>query len=94
MAITAREAHSFDSKEPFSRADARAAGIGLKRLLVQSISEDLLRLLYLLKRAAHHEDQSECGTRDLPNRQFPESAPRLPEYWGIRDDPATDYGCG
>ena len=33
MAITAREAHSFDPREPFSRADARAAGIGLKTLL-------------------------------------------------------------
>jgi len=33
MAITAREAHPFDPREPFSRADARAAGIGLKTLL-------------------------------------------------------------
>lgn len=33
MAITAREAHSFDPKQPFSRAEARAAGIGLKTLL-------------------------------------------------------------
>jgi hypothetical protein len=33
MAITAREARPFDPREPFSRADARAAGIGLKTLL-------------------------------------------------------------
>jgi hypothetical protein len=33
MAITAREAHSFDPRQPFSRAEARAAGIGLKTLL-------------------------------------------------------------
>ena len=33
MAITAREARSFDPKQPFSRAEARAAGIGLKTLL-------------------------------------------------------------
>ena len=33
MAITAREAHPFDPREPFSRAAARAAGIGLKTLL-------------------------------------------------------------
>jgi very-short-patch-repair endonuclease len=33
MAITAREAHAFDPKQPFSRAEARAAGIGLKTLL-------------------------------------------------------------
>jgi hypothetical protein len=33
MVITAREAHPFDPKQPFSRAEARAAGIGLKTLL-------------------------------------------------------------
>ena len=33
MTMTAREAHPFDPREPFSRADARAAGIGLKTLL-------------------------------------------------------------
>ena len=33
MAITARETHPFDPRKPFSRADARAAGIGLKSLL-------------------------------------------------------------
>jgi very-short-patch-repair endonuclease len=33
MAISAHEAHSFDPKQPFSRADARAAGIGVKTLL-------------------------------------------------------------
>ena len=33
MAITARDARPFDPREPFSRADARAAGIGLKTLL-------------------------------------------------------------
>jgi very-short-patch-repair endonuclease len=33
MAITAREDRAFDPKQPFSRADARAAGIGLKTLL-------------------------------------------------------------
>jgi REase_MTES_1575 len=33
MAITKREAHPFDPKQPFSRAGARAAGIGLKTLL-------------------------------------------------------------
>ena len=32
MAITAPEAHPFDSRQPFSRAQARAAGIGLKTL--------------------------------------------------------------
>ncbi len=31
--MTAREAHPFDPREPFSRAAARAAGIGLKTLL-------------------------------------------------------------
>ena len=38
----------------------------------QSISEDLLRLLCLLNSAAHHEDPSEGGTRNLPARQFPQ----------------------
>jgi very-short-patch-repair endonuclease len=33
MAITAPETHPFDPKQPFSRAQARAAGIGLKTLL-------------------------------------------------------------
>lgn len=33
MAVTAREARAFDPKRPFSRAEARAAGIGLKTLL-------------------------------------------------------------
>jgi hypothetical protein len=34
MAITAPEAHHrFDPKQPFNRAQARAAGIGLKTLL-------------------------------------------------------------
>jgi len=33
MAITAPERHPFDPKQPFSRAQARAAGIGLKTLL-------------------------------------------------------------
>jgi very-short-patch-repair endonuclease len=33
MAITAREDRAFDPMQPFSRADARAAGIGLKTLL-------------------------------------------------------------
>lgn len=33
MTMTAREAHPFDPREPFSRAAARAAGIGLKTLL-------------------------------------------------------------
>jgi hypothetical protein len=33
MVVTAREAHPFDPKQPFSRAEARAAGIGLKTLL-------------------------------------------------------------
>jgi very-short-patch-repair endonuclease len=33
MAISAREAHSFDPKQPFNRAEARAAGIGVKTLL-------------------------------------------------------------
>jgi hypothetical protein len=33
MAIPARDARPFDSKQPFSRADARAAGIRLKTLL-------------------------------------------------------------
>jgi len=33
MAITAPEAHAFDPQQPFSRAEARAAGIGLKTLL-------------------------------------------------------------
>ncbi len=31
--MTAREAHPFDPREPFSRAAARAGGIGLKTLL-------------------------------------------------------------
>ena len=33
MAITARETRAFDPNEPFSRAEARAAGLGLKTLL-------------------------------------------------------------
>ncbi len=33
MAITAHEVHPFDPKQPFSRAEARAAGISLKTLL-------------------------------------------------------------
>jgi hypothetical protein len=33
MAITAHQDHPFDPKQPFSRAEARAAGIGLKTLL-------------------------------------------------------------
>jgi hypothetical protein len=33
MAITAREDRAFDPNQPFSRAEARAAGIGLKTLL-------------------------------------------------------------
>jgi hypothetical protein len=33
MAITARETRPFDPDQPFSRSDARAAGIGLKTLL-------------------------------------------------------------
>lgn len=33
MAITEHEAHPFDPKQPFSRAEARGAGIGLKTLL-------------------------------------------------------------
>jgi len=33
MAITAGDTRPFDPSQPFSRADARAAGIGLKTLL-------------------------------------------------------------
>jgi hypothetical protein len=33
MAVTAREVRPFDPKQPFSRAEARAAGISLKTLL-------------------------------------------------------------
>jgi very-short-patch-repair endonuclease len=33
MAITAHQDHPFDPRQPFSRAQARAAGIGLKTLL-------------------------------------------------------------
>jgi hypothetical protein len=33
MAITARETRPFDHRQPFSRAEARAAGISIKTLL-------------------------------------------------------------
>ena len=65
-------------------------------VIEQSISEDLLRLLYLLNRAAHHEDPSECGTRDLPTRQFPQPLHSCPNMG--RDRPehtrCSRHGAG